>query len=281
MNKMQIKASKILCFVMAVVFLVGGTGSMITIPTSNAATLNQDHCPACGLWVGSNVVFVSCPQSYCNALAYRFTLYCGMSWCVPPLPHGPVVCFGTRCRMAALGLPHPLDNPYDIRNTRVNSAFGERLLNGAPNNHFGVDIQSTAGLSIRSLGQAVLINQGYDSTAGYTVTYRMTSVRCPYTQKLLIINIQHMEAPSPFTVIGSTISAREVVGRVGNTGMSSGAHLHIEIGNNDMNLGDDPFIGRTWMNRMNPLLFWAPPAAIGVVFVDNSTDGRTMFFNNF
>ena len=179
----------------------------------------------------------------------------------------------TRQRYAGQGIPFPFADINNERNRTVNSAFGYR-----PGAHFGVDLQSTAGTAILSLGTGTVLHEGWNDAVGWTITYRLHRGSCWFNKNSFIVNIQHMQAQSPFRV-GNSIGNRVTVGRVGTTGSTStGNHLHLEMRTVWVSL----FQGRTFNNTINPLFFWTAPTGLPVHFISGSTNNnRDMFWNNF
>lgn len=112
--------------------------------------------------------------------------------------------------------------------------------------HLGYDFAAPVGTSIVAAGNGVIINSangcptyGYlgsscggaygGSSGGGNQVYLLTAVN----DGLYAVKYCHLQLDSPIPT-GSVVSAGDIVGRVGSSGNSSGAHCHIEV----MYLGD-------------------------------------------
>lgn len=106
---------------------------------------------------------------------------------------------------------------------RVTSSFGERTdpFSGDSEGEFhrGIDIAAPAGTAIHATGDGVVVSAGWATGYGKEVVIdHGHGVSTLYA---------HMET---MTVIpGETVSRGQVIGYVGVTGRSTGAHLHYEV----------------------------------------------------
>lgn len=110
----------------------------------------------------------------------------------------------------------PLNGP-------ITSGFGWRRLSGRPDWHAGVDIAAPIGTAMRAAGGGVVV---------------FAAARGGYGRLIVIDHGQHggrnlataYAHLSRFAVrVGQTVEAGEVIGYVGNTGFSTGPHLHFEV----------------------------------------------------
>lgn len=106
---------------------------------------------------------------------------------------------------------------------RVTSSFGERTDpfsdDGEGEFHTGIDIAAPSGTAIHATGDGVVISAGWSTGYGREVVldhgHGITTLYA------------HM---SSMTVVpGETVSRGEVIGYVGVSGRSTGAHLHYEV----------------------------------------------------
>lgn len=103
----------------------------------------------------------------------------------------------------------------------LTGAFGDRLdpFNGEGTFHSGLDISTTYGTPVRATGEGVVIVA--ERTAGYGLVVDVDHGRGISTR------YAHL---SGFTVVvGQAVTGGEIVGYVGRTGRSTGAHLHYEV----------------------------------------------------
>ena len=109
----------------------------------------------------------------------------------------------------------------------ISDRFGARTAptSGASTNHRGVDFTPGAGARIQAIADGVVTKvTGNDNSCGVHVVIEhviggeaVSSVYC------------HMQSGSVQVATGKRVSVGDTVGLVGNTGVTTGAHLHFEI----------------------------------------------------
>lgn len=97
----------------------------------------------------------------------------------------------------------------------VSSPFG--LRDGRP--HEGIDIAAPAGTPVRAAAGGRVIYAGPAGTYGLLVILRHDAARVTY----------YAHCNAVYVVPGQTVAAGEVIATVGNTGRSTGPHLHFEV----------------------------------------------------
>lgn len=106
------------------------------------------------------------------------------------------------------------------------SGFGARVApcRGCSSYHRGLDFDAGYGAPIGSVADGVVSAVGFSSAYGYRVEIehivngqRVTSLYA------------HMVSDSSAMQVGSAVVAGDLVGALGSTGASTGAHLHLEI----------------------------------------------------
>ena len=106
---------------------------------------------------------------------------------------------------------------------KVSSKFGPRTppCPGASSMHGGIDIGAASGTPIKAYAAGTVVqNVAWNKSAGnYIKIDHGNGVASRYL---------HMVEPSPLAV-GTVVTAGQEVGKVGNTGVGTGAHLHFEI----------------------------------------------------
>ncbi len=114
--------------------------------------------------------------------------------------------------------------PFDV-GVPISSGFGYRDCSGCTSNHQGIDMNPGEGTPIQAIGDGVVIDVGNpNGTFGvYAVVQHEVD-----GQKITSL-YAHMLQGSLAVQIGDIVSAGSLVGQVGNTGQSTGAHLHLGI----------------------------------------------------
>lgn len=109
--------------------------------------------------------------------------------------------------------------PLDVNSgAYISSSYGWRDLFGVPDLHEATDIPVAAGTPIHSSNSGVIIrSEWHDSYGNYVMIDHGAGV---YT---LYAHMTYRECS-----VGQTVNRGDVIGYVGNTGNSYGAHLHFE-----------------------------------------------------
>lgn len=104
---------------------------------------------------------------------------------------------------------------------RISSLFGMRNINlaGATTNHQGIDIAVPSGTAVLSAFTGKVTKSGYDSTRGNYIEVDSGNGLTSFYQHL-----------GGFVAkLGQSVTAGQKIANSGNTGLSTGAHLHFEI----------------------------------------------------
>ena len=110
----------------------------------------------------------------------------------------------------------------------VSCYYGWRInpITGEKENHRGVDIAVPAGTEIHAATDGIVTTAGWDSGYGnYIVITRADGLVTKYAHCETLLVTQ-----------GQTVSAGDVIARVGSSGQSTGAHLHFEVMKNGIYL---------------------------------------------
>lgn len=115
------------------------------------------------------------------------------------------------------GLRYPLDRLH------ITSPFGTRIhpITGQRKTHHGIDYGSPSGTPIYAVAEGVVTVSGYDEYSGNKVAIRHRDNSESW--------YMHMSARG--VGVGARVAARQVIGRVGSTGRSTGPHLHLGFKN--------------------------------------------------
>jgi murein DD-endopeptidase MepM/ murein hydrolase activator NlpD len=141
---------------------------------------------------------------------------------VPSIPHvSPVgsksqpIAFSNNSNESGLSLIYPLSNPAP-----TTSSFGWRThpITGSRRFHSGLDIGAPMGAPVVAAGSGTIISAGWVGGYGKAIVIEHNGV-----QRTLYGHLSEV-----FVQPGQTIEQGTVIGRVGNTGNSTGPHLHFE-----------------------------------------------------
>ncbi len=124
----------------------------------------------------------------------------------------------------------------------ISDGFGYRAAPtaGASTDHLGVDFTPGAGVPIQIIADGVVrqVVARDDGGCGVNVT-----IDHMIGGQLVSSKYCHMQAGSVRVSTGQQVTVADIVGRVGNTGISTGAHLHFEIRLN----GTEPVDPVAWL----------------------------------
>lgn len=136
-----------------------------------------------------------------------------------------------------------VDNPYTggaftwpcPSSTRVTSDYGNRLspTSGASSNHKGIDIGASYGADIVAAAAGTVKVASYSSSAG-------NYVMIDHGGGLYTV---YMHASSLVVSAGQTVSAGQVIAKVGSTGISTGNHLHFGVSLNGSYVNPWSYLG--------------------------------------
>ncbi len=108
---------------------------------------------------------------------------------------------------------------------RISSEYGWRTLYGSPNNHAAIDISTPIGTSVYSVSSGRVAKVIYSNKGGgnQIIIHHMINGKyyTSYYCHLSAINVS----------VGSIVTKDTVIGKSGNTGNSTGPHLHLGLAN--------------------------------------------------
>lgn len=122
----------------------------------------------------------------------------------------------------------------------INSPFGLRQLPWEENGrlHQGVDIAAPAGAAVKVAADGVVKATGLSPTYGrYVLVMHKGGLTTMYA---------HLAGPARGVKRGVYLRRGETVAFVGNSGRSTGSHLHFEIRNGEKPLNPSYFLGRSF-----------------------------------
>ncbi len=117
---------------------------------------------------------------------------------------------------------YPLSVSYPLRQSKlvVTSPYGMRrhpILGGVNKMHNGVDLRAKCE-PVYSMLPGTVAKVGYDNVSGNYITLQHASMRVSYCH-LSVIAVEE----------GTTVYAGQPIGIAGNTGRSTGVHLHLTL----------------------------------------------------
>ncbi|MCR4790789.1 MAG: M23 family metallopeptidase [Treponemataceae bacterium] len=113
----------------------------------------------------------------------------------------------------------------------LTSDYGMRIspISGKKLFHNGIDLAAPEGTEVYACGNGIVDKTGYDSVYGNYVFLKHSQTRFSFYAHLSEIDVKS----------GMYLSAGSMLGKIGNTGASTGPHLHFEIRDNNKSV--DPF----------------------------------------
>ncbi|WP_309615573.1 M23 family metallopeptidase [Salinibacterium sp.] len=107
----------------------------------------------------------------------------------------------------------------------ISSGFGLRECDGCSTDHTGTDFNPGAGYPIQAISAGIVTEAGWDST-GYG---NRVVVQHVIDGTVVSSLYAHLQDDSIAVSIGDTVARGQLLGLVGSTGQSTGAHLHLSI----------------------------------------------------
>jgi len=126
--------------------------------------------------------------------------------------------------------------------SRIADGFGPRVAPcaGCSSYHEGVDFDAGYGAPVHAIAAGVVTGT---NNPGYSALGVHVQIQHLIDGKSVTSVYGHMQAGSVRLKVGDVVSVGQVIGLVGNTGASTGAHLHFEI-----HLGSRPVNPLAWMH---------------------------------
>lgn len=114
-----------------------------------------------------------------------------------------------------------------IANGTISSEFGDRIhpITGAKKPHKGIDFAAPIGTHVVAAADGEIYRQHYSSSYGNVVYLRHDDGRTT--------RYAHLHAFADGNMVGTRVKRGQLLGYVGNTGTSAGAHLHFEYRKDD------------------------------------------------
>ncbi|MDR2444971.1 MAG: M23 family metallopeptidase [Spirochaetaceae bacterium] len=109
---------------------------------------------------------------------------------------------------------------------RITSGYGYRKspITGLRSFHSGIDLSANTGVPIKAAMAGRVISAGYNDVFGYFVVISHNSNYRTLYGHMSVIR----------TDVGAYVSTSDTIGNVGNTGQSTGSHLHFQVYKNGL-----------------------------------------------
>lgn len=121
----------------------------------------------------------------------------------------------------------------------ITSKYGKRILNGSEGFHTGVDLARNGGAA----GQKIIA--AHSGTVSTQTTSDGYGILTKITNGNMTTYYAHQQSRENGIKDGITVKAGQVIGYVGNTGHSYGAHLHFEVRINNKTQNPLPYIRKS------------------------------------
>lgn len=104
---------------------------------------------------------------------------------------------------------------------KVSNCFGERKhpITGEVIKHNGVDIAASEGTEVRASTYGIVTDCGFDAENGYYIVIEREHIKTVYCHLMQDMSV----------IKGDEVVVGQVIGKVGKTGMATGANLHFEV----------------------------------------------------
>ena len=111
--------------------------------------------------------------------------------------------------------------PVDVKIVKSTSGYGQRMnpFTNKKDFHYGIDIAISVGEKVRSTAKGIVVETGTDSIKGNYIIINHNKDFSTFYAKLKSVSVK----------VGDKIEKGEIIGYSGNTGISTGPHLHYEV----------------------------------------------------
>lgn len=154
--------------------------------------------------------------------------------------------------------------PLDI-STPISQYFGQDPQPYQPGGHTGVDFAAPTGTPLYAIGDGTIVFADWSWKLGVGNTYGINAVQDNTKNAGIVVLIDHGAVLSIYAHLSKTemnsgqrVTRGQKIGEVGNTGFSTGPHLHFEI------LPDGWTLNNSLYGRVNPLQYIAKDGSAGV-----------------
>ncbi len=158
-----------------------------------------------------------------------------------------------------------------VRYTKISSGYGFRIhpIWGTKKFHGGVDYKAPHGTPIVSAGDGIIVSSGYEGGYGRSIKVRHDNKYSTF--------YAHLSRIAQGIRVGSKITKGQVIGYVGSSGNTTGAHLHFELHENGKRV--NPHKSITLASK--PIQIVSGPQLIAFKTQQNTIDAILKDANNY
>jgi len=134
-------------------------------------------------------------------------------------------------------VPRAMILQWPLSATGINSLYGKRVdpLDATTRHHNGVDLDAAYGAVVSASAQGVVVWAGWNAGHGRQVVIEHPGgYRTAYSHLAQIL-----------TYVGDEVAASDPIGLVGNSGRSTGPHLHFEVSRDEVLVDPLEVLGTT------------------------------------
>ncbi len=128
-------------------------------------------------------------------------------------------------------------SPFKCNGFRVTSPYGERVLGGVKNFHAGIDLVGIGSGEVCTVAAGRVVVSGV-VTDKSNKTWEWGNYICVYGDDGRYYYYCHLASRG--VAVGARVEKGQAIGKMGNTGYSFGAHLHLEVRESDGRTTVDP-----------------------------------------
>lgn len=116
----------------------------------------------------------------------------------------------------------------------ITSNYGERTspFTGFKQHHQGIDIANRVGTPVYAPGDGIVLRSGWDQGLGKTISIRHG----------MGVKTEYGHLSEIYVKTGQRVRRGDRIGAMGNTGRSTGPHLHYAVSVNDVNVNPSKYI---------------------------------------
>lgn len=110
---------------------------------------------------------------------------------------------------------------YPLNDFQISDVFGPRVypISGRPSFHHGIDLAAPIGSPVKATRSGRVLETGFNEIYGHFIRIRHSDIYLSIYGHLSAISVEP----------GEMVSTGQIIGKVGQSGQTTGPHLHFEI----------------------------------------------------